>query len=98
MKKILSIAILLSLTPCAYAIPMIDSTAGNMPFRIIQQTIMEQQEAEDMQAKEDRDNKKINKIKQPTKMDLQNFNNNPSQSTDMQIIQQDGKVILKQMY
>lgn len=98
MKKFILLASIISITGSAYAIPNIDVSAGSMPFRLIQETLYEEQEMEDMDSRKE-DLKFLNRIKKPAKVELQQLTptefERPTEPSDMQMIQENGKILIK---
>lgn len=98
MKKIVILLGLISFAGGAYAMPNVDVSAGGLPFRMMQEAMVEEQEAEDMNSKNE-DMKFLKRIKRPAKVNLQQLTpsefERPVQPSEMQMIEENGKIKIK---
>ena len=109
MKKILLFSLIALGAQTSYAYPNIDITAGGMPFRIMEQQQFQKMEFNDFKKFKDANDYdvekrfdepskiqqeyKIKNLKKPAKIMLGQPKELPS--TDMELIQKDGKVQIK---
>ena len=98
MKKIIVLLCVISMAGSVYAIPAVDVSAGGLPFRAIQEAMYEEQEMEDMNSK-DEDMKFLQRIKKPARVNLQHSMpaefESPAQPSEMEIKEENGKIMIK---
>ena len=97
MKKIIVLLSLVLMGGSVYAIPAVDVSAGSMPFRLIQETLYEEQEMEDMNSKNE-DMNFLKRIKKPSRVNLQKTPTEFQKSTqpsEMQLKEENGKILIK---
>ena len=97
MKRIIVLLSIISVAGSAYAMPAVDVSAGSMPFRLIQETLYEEQEMEDMNSRKE-DMNFLRRLKKPARVDLQQTPTEfqrPAQPSNMELKEENGKIMIK---
>lgn len=98
MKKVIILVGLMSVAGAALALPNVDVSVGGLPFRLIQEAMVEEREMDDMNSRSE-DLKFLDRIKRPTRVKLQQptseYRGQPVvEPPQMQLKQENGKIMI----
>lgn len=98
MKKFILLTSFILAANSVQAMPEYDTSSGMMPFRVLMQTLGEQEVEEDMQNRF-KDPKEVKNLKQPAKLDLKQLQPEiPEDYVDpasLEMIQENGQVKIR---
>ena len=98
MKKFVILAGIVSIAGAACAIPNVDVSAGGIPFRMMQEAMVEEQEMDDMNSRNE-DMRFLDRIKKPARIKLQRPDSEYVEKPvvepqQMQLKQENGKIMI----
>ena len=98
MKKSIILVGLMISAGTAYALPNVDVSAGGMPFRMMQEAMVEEQEMDDMNSRNE-DMRFLDRIKKPARIKLQRPDSEYVEKPvvepqQMQLKQENGKIMI----